>query len=602
MRTVHHVIRTFTPLTAIIAALGLLPAVAAAVTVNAVWNSATDVPVTAYGYYATGRTVSFTLNFAPIPGTELMVVSNQSAAFINGTFNNLTNGQAVVLSYGGTLYQFVANYYGGTGNDLVLVWASNRVFAWGCNSAGQLGDNTQTQRPLPVPVTATGVLAGKTILALAAGGSHSLALCSDGTVAAWGDNTYGQLGDNSTTNHNAPVAVNTAAGVSALSGKTVVGISAGYRHSLAVCSDGTVAAWGSNNYGQLGDNTVVGRQAPVAVYTATGSALSGRTAVAVVAGWYHSLALCADGGAVAWGRNVEGQLGDNTGGYLGAQHNMPVSVLAGNVVLGLAAGFAHSLALCQYGTVSAWGQNSNGQLGDTTTTGRLSPVGVNADMLVSALYGKTVTGIAAGGFHSLALCSDGTVASWGADDSGQLGDNTPPTTRTAPVAVNTVPGVSALADKMAVAVAVGYLYSLALCSDGTATGWGANSNGQLGDNSTTQRNAAVAVNTSPLAAGECFAAVVSSSAAQHTLALVAEPPAPPIRITSASRLTNGSFQFAFTNSPGLFFSVVCVTNPALALTNWTSLTGLMEVSPGQYQFTDPQAANAPRRYYRVRWP
>ena len=70
MRTVHHAIRAFTPLTAIIAALGLLPAVAAAVTVNAVWNSATDVPVTAYGDYATGRTVSFTLNFAPIPGTE----------------------------------------------------------------------------------------------------------------------------------------------------------------------------------------------------------------------------------------------------------------------------------------------------------------------------------------------------------------------------------------------------------------------------------------------------------------------------------------------------------------------------------------------------
>jgi hypothetical protein len=115
------------------------------------------------------RWLNFTLKFTAATGTELMVVNNTGLGFISGTFNNLTNGQAVALSYDGTIYNFVANYYGGSGNDLLLVWASNRAFAWGLNSQNQLGDNTTTNRLLPVPVKAAGVLAGKTLVAIAAG-------------------------------------------------------------------------------------------------------------------------------------------------------------------------------------------------------------------------------------------------------------------------------------------------------------------------------------------------------------------------------------------------------------------------------------------------
>src|SRR5215207_9037940 len=107
----------------------------------------------------------------------------------------------------GIPYTFVADYYGGTGNDLVLTWAGRRLLAWGANGTGQLGDNSTLQRNLPTPVTSTGVLAGKTILSVAGGGSHTLALCSDGTVAAWGENTSGQLGDNSNTRRLVPVLV-----------------------------------------------------------------------------------------------------------------------------------------------------------------------------------------------------------------------------------------------------------------------------------------------------------------------------------------------------------------------------------------------------------
>ena len=129
-----------------LAALCLASSLASAETVNAIYNSATDVPVTANGYTATGNTVNFTLNFAPATGTDLMVVKNTGLDFIIGTFDNLAQGQTVALSYGGTTYHFVANYYGGSGNDLVLVWANNRAFAWGYNYYGQLGDNTTTNR------------------------------------------------------------------------------------------------------------------------------------------------------------------------------------------------------------------------------------------------------------------------------------------------------------------------------------------------------------------------------------------------------------------------------------------------------------------------
>src|ERR1035437_8642406 len=138
-----------------LAAFGLASASATGATLNAIYNSAADVPVTASGYAATGNTVSFTLSFAPATGTDLTVVQNTGLDFINGTFDNLTQGQAVALNYGGVTYRFVANYYGGSGNDLALVWASNRPFAWGNNDGGQLGDNTSKARQLPVPVTPT---------------------------------------------------------------------------------------------------------------------------------------------------------------------------------------------------------------------------------------------------------------------------------------------------------------------------------------------------------------------------------------------------------------------------------------------------------------
>lgn len=477
--------------------------------VTAHFTSAATVPVTAATYTATGNTIELSLGFAPATGTNLTVVRNTGLSFINGTFSNLAQGQAVSLLFGGVVYNYVANYYSGNGNDLVLQWADSRLMGWG--QGGLVGDDSLTLRNSPVDVTSTGALAGKTVISVASGRSHSLALCSDGTVVAWGGNTNGQLGDNSTTQQITPVAV-TSTG--ALAGKTVVKVAAGGSHSLALCSDGTLVAWGFNSTGQLGDSSTTMRDTPVAVRS-TG-ALAGKTVISVAAGISHSLALCSDGTLVAWGWNGYGQLGDNST----TQQNSPVAVtgngaLSGKSVISIAAGEGHSLAICSDGTLVAWGRNSNGQLGDNSTTQRNTPVAVTAS---GALAGKTIVKAAAGGYHNLALCSDGTLVAWGSNGYGQLGDDST-THRNTPLVIT---GNGALSEKSVVSITAGEHHSFAICSDGSLVGWGRNDRAQLGDNSRTQRNSPIAVGASGALADKTVAYVAGGS--NHSLALVASPP------------------------------------------------------------------------------
>ncbi len=534
----------------------LLTLPARALTVTATYNAATDVPVTSAGYTATGNTVNITLNYAPVTGTELTVVKNTGLDFISGTFGNLTQGQIVAAAFSGTTYYFTANYYGGTGNDLVLIWANTRAFAWGANTGGQLGDNTTTQRNLPVAVNATGALAGKTVVRLAHGQTHSMALCSDGTLAAWGQNDYGQLGDGTTTPHIVPAKV-TLVGTP-LAGKTIVAIAAGTYHSMALCSDGTVAAWGYNNSGQLGDSTLINRSLPTAV-TVSGTGLAGRSVVGICGGYFSSLALCSDGRVAAWGYNANGQLGDTTSGA----SPIPVLValngpLFGRTVIAIAGYTNHTLALCSDNLITSWGYNFGGQLGDNssgTSATRYSPVSVITSG--TPLAGKSVLAVATGEHHSMALCGDGTVVAWGLNTNGQLGDNTV-INHNLPATVTTAG--TALSGKTVVGLGGGLSHSLALCSDGTLAAWGLNSSGQLGDNSVNQRSGAVAVGTSSLPGGARFTRVFDGSYANHSLALVASPAAAPPTVTTtaataviATGATLSGLVYAYGNNTAVSF-------------------------------------------------
>ncbi|WP_407572980.1 RCC1 domain-containing protein [Deinococcus altitudinis] len=286
---------------------------------------------------------------------------------------------------------------------------------------------------------------------------HSLALLSNGTVRAWGSNAYGQLGDGTNTSSSTPV---TVSGLN-----NAVGVAGGDSHSLALLADGTVRAWGSNNAGQLGDGTNTDSSAPAVV-----SGLS--DVVSVAGGSYHSLALLADGTVRSWGSNNAGQLGDGT------THNRstPVQVSGLSGAVSVAGGIYHSLAVSNDGTVRTWGYNGYGQLGDGTNTQRNTPV------TVSGL--SNAVSVAGGGYHSLAVSNDGTVSTWGYNVYGQLGDGTN-VNRSTPVTVSGLSG--------AASVAGGGYHSLAVSSNGIVRTWGANFNGQLGDGTSTQQRTPVTI-------------------------------------------------------------------------------------------------------------
>ena len=189
----------------------------------------------------------------------------------------------------------------------MLHWVNTRLLAWGENTEGQLGNNSVTKSLVPVPVDMSGVLAGKTITAMACGGYHSFALCADGAVAAWGSGGYGTLGNNSTALSKVPVLVDRT-GV--LAGKTITAISAGSNHSLALCSDNILTGWGYNGTSQL---TLSGgfmtSLEPVGLFQI--GALTGKTITGIAASGASSHTLCTDTTLASWGYNYYGKLGNN---------------------------------------------------------------------------------------------------------------------------------------------------------------------------------------------------------------------------------------------------------------------------------------------------
>lgn len=480
-------------------------------TLNAVFSSATDIPLVSNGMVATGDTVNFTLNYTPTPGTSLTVVNNTGLGFIQGKYSNLAHGDVVNLTYNGITYHFVASYYGGTGNDLVLNWAGTRLVAW--------GDYSTSSIPMAVPATGT-PLANHTVLALSAGNRFSLALFSDGTLASWGYNGDGELGNNTTTATSTPGVLATAGGP--LVGKVVVAVSSGYYHSLVLCSDGSMASWGLNFNGQLGNSAFPNNATvPVPVVT-SGTPLASKSVVAIAAGYGHNLVLCDDGTLAAWGLNSNGQLGNNTTdinrNYTPVLVTITGTPLAGKTVVSIAAGQYHNIALCSDGTVVTWGYNQFGQLGNSTPPYSSVPVAVNTSVV---LAGKTVTAVAAGASHCLALCSDGTIAAWGNNAYGQLGNNMT-TNSSVPVAVTT--DGTPLAGKTIVRLMAGYYHSMVQCSDGTLVSWGDNGAGELGNSTVSSISSIpVAVDTSALASAESFVLATTSSNANGCLGLVSSP-------------------------------------------------------------------------------
>jgi alpha-tubulin suppressor-like RCC1 family protein len=261
------------------------------------------------------------------------------------------------------------------------------AYCWGDNEYGELGDGTHAyDSTVPVPVETSGVLAGKALTQIADGEIHTCALDTAGAAYCWGG--YTAVGNGGTVVSFAPVAMGTS-GV--LAGKTLTRISAGGLDTCALDSSGAAYCWGVNNSGELGDNSTTDSTVPVAVDTS--GALAGKTLIEIIAGQSNTCALDSTGAAYCWGDNQFGELGTN--GATNSSIPVPVEtsgVLAGMTLTEIAVGDAHSCALGSTGATYCWGDNSYGELGDDSTNMSEVPVlaGPQAPTGLTAIPGDTI--------------------------------------------------------------------------------------------------------------------------------------------------------------------------------------------------------------------
>jgi alpha-tubulin suppressor-like RCC1 family protein len=340
-------------------------------------------------------------------------------------------------------------------NHTCAVRAAGTVHCWGSSSNDQIGPGTGNRT---TPGQVTGLV---DIVAITTGARHTCALDVRGVVRCWGDNTQGQLGRAGT-------------GTAAVDLDDVVAIGAGAEHTCAVDVRGDAFCWGRNTDNQLGAGEDVGSFEPLPVpvrFQGTALPGGGRSGfVAVSGGRAHTCGLREHGRAMCWGDNTFGQVGG--GGNPEEDHPHDVQ----NVVdaISVSAGADFGCAIRVSGTARCWGHGTDGQLGNGSASDRLSSVAVQT--LDNAVA------VSAGGRHACALRADGTVHCWGDNSSGQLGNNSL-TRRTSPVAAIGIAG-----DIGARAIASHSAYACALRGNGTVACWGSNGNGQLGDG-TTNRSA-----------------------------------------------------------------------------------------------------------------
>ena len=246
--------------------------------------------------------------------------------------------------------------------------ADGRAYCWGYNFDGELGNGSFMDALVPVAVDTSGMLAGKTITAISVGYYHSCAV-ADGRAYCWGLNVSGQLGNNSTTKSSVPVSVSTS-GV--LAGKTISAIGAGERHTCAV-AEGRAYCWGNNDYGKLGNNSTVPSKVPVAVDIS--GVLASASIIAVSVGYEHTCVL-SDGLAYCWGYNGDGELGSGGSSSKVPVAVDTSGVLAGKTIEALSAGGYRTCAIADR-RAYCWGSNGNGALGNNGAAASPVPVAVD---------------------------------------------------------------------------------------------------------------------------------------------------------------------------------------------------------------------------------
>jgi len=333
------------------------------------------------------------------------------------------------------------------------------VSCWGFNLYGQLGVEGPTNQNTPTDPTSIG--AGRTAVSLSAGGYHTCAILDDGSVSCWGRNDAGQLGNGGVTDTAIPTPTSSLG-----TDRTAVALSSGKYHTCAILDNGSVSCWGYGAEGQLGNGETTQKTMP----TLTGNLGTGRKAVAISSGEYHTCAILNDGFVSCWGSGEYGQLGN---GELTDKITPTLTSSLGSTrrAVAISSGQSHTCAILDDGSVSCWGNNIAGQLGNGETTDQSTP------SLTSSLgTGRKAVAISSGQGHNCAILDNGTVSCWGYGPYGQLGNGETNEISTAPILAGNL-GIG----RTAVAITAGEGHTCAILDNADIRCWGWNVVGQLGD-------------------------------------------------------------------------------------------------------------------------
>jgi alpha-tubulin suppressor-like RCC1 family protein len=410
---------------------------------------------------------AFTLNATPTPGSVFAGWAGACSGS-NPSCSVTLNNDATAVAYFRTT-QVATGAYHTCGLKM-----DGTVKCWGRNNEGQLGRGTTQNAGNDFPQTITNL---SNVVALAAGGYHTCALLAGGSVQCWGSNRDGQAGNASGADPiSAPGPIRTFATVPG------VAIAAGGYHSCELMSDGTVMCWGYNRDQQVAAGAFGSTHTAVPAPGVAG-------AVAVTAGAYHSCALLGNGSAACWGYNNDGQTGTSPSVF----NTVPISARQLDAATGAGAqglavqGGYHTCAVLTTGSVSCWGYNGHGELGNGTTTG---PQPTGTPVTASPL--GTATAVAAGGYHTCAIVG-GAVTCWGANESAQLGRGTFG-------GVLLVPAVVSGAPPPALSVDAGAYHTCAVFSGAPddVRCWGRNTEGQVGRNPNNTRTDPLTIPLRPL--------------------------------------------------------------------------------------------------------
>ena len=356
--------------------------------------------------------------------------------------------------------------------------SDGKMFCWGDDVYGQLGDNDNSAKSFPVPVGEP--IASKTVVAMDTGGYSTCAVTSEGELYCWGANgAYGNLGIGTTDPVSGPTLVNGGAPA----GKPVVDASPEQFYGCALTDDALVACWGYNGHGQVGDGTTTNRLSPVLV---SGGDVLGQDLVAVHVGDRSSCAITQTRQLMCWGHDVRSN--DST-----VFKKVPRLIVSGYLrskIVSSVAGYSHLCALTDTMRLACWGSNTYGELGNGTTTPLVKPTVVNS----GALRDKNVIQATAGELgHTCVIrrvqANDyGKVVCWGVNSSGQLGDGTA-VNALSPKLINS----GALRQKNVRVISAGMYNTCAITVSNQILCWGDNAYGQIGDGTTTDRLSARAV-------------------------------------------------------------------------------------------------------------